>query len=251
VTEDIEAKGSTVKGLRVFTYVVKIDEPGRIDLGDLTLPYFDPKRRSYAVARAALGTVQVDPNPKGPAPAASSSALGKNGSAALPAPRRSLAAYALPPPPFTDGLGFWALLLGGPLAVVLAGSGLELGRRTAARLKARRSDPDRLALDALAEADEAARAGRSIETAGAVERALFRAIEAGTGLKARALLRGELEGALQGQGVSKDTISDTLSLLDACEALRFIEGASETSPKALSDKARAIASELARKRRRR
>lgn len=251
MTEDIEAKGSVVKGLRVFTYVVKIDEPGRIELGDLTLPYFDPKRRSYAVARAALGTVQVDPNPKRAAPAASASAVGKNGSLALPAPRRALAAYALPPPPFTDGAGFWALLLGAPLAVVLAGSGLELGRRTAARLKARRSDPDRLALDALREADEAARAGRSTETAGAVERALFRAIEAGTGLKARALLRGELESALQSQGVSKDTISDTLSLLDACEALRFTEGTSETSPKALSDKARAVASELARKRRRR
>ena len=251
MTEDIEAKGATVKGLRVFTYVVKLEEPGGIDLGELTLPYFDPKRRSYAVARAALGVVTVDPNPEKKTAPSAASALEKGSGLALPAPRRALAAFTLPAPPFTDGAGFWALLLGAPIAVVLAGSGIELGRRALARLETRRSDPDRLALDALREADEAARTGRAVETAGAVERALFRAIEAGTGLKARALLRADLESALANAGVSKDTVADTLSLLDACEALRFTEGAGPTSPKALSDKARAVASELARKRRRR
>jgi hypothetical protein len=250
MTEDIEAKGATVKGLRVFTYVVKLEEPGGIDLRELTLPYFDPKRRTYAVARAALGVVTVDPNPSKKT-ASSASAIEKGNGLALPAPRRALAAFTPPAPPFTDGAGFWALLLGAPIAVVLGGSGIELGRRAAARLKTRRNDPDRLALDALREADEAARAGRAVETAGAVERALFRAIEAGTGLKARALLRADLESALAGAGVSNATVADTLSLLDACEALRFTEGVSETSAKALSDKARAVASELARKRRRR
>jgi hypothetical protein len=253
-TEDIEAKGATVKGLRVFTYVVKLEEPGRIDLGELTLPYFDPKRRSYAVARASLGTVLVDPNPSKPTtPSASSSALPVPGGStlSLPAPRRALGAYTRSALPFTDAPSFWALLFGAPILVALAGGGIELARRTAARLRARRSDPDRLALDALREADEAARSGRAIETAGAVERALFRAIEAGTGLKARALLRDELESGLATAGVPKSTIDGALSLLDACEALRFTEGTSETSPKALSERARAVASELARRRRRR
>jgi hypothetical protein len=253
-TEDIEAKGSSVKGFRVFTYVVKLEEPGRIDLGELTLPYFDPTRRTYDIARAALGSVLVDPNPsKNAAPSASSAASQAPpvGTFALPAPRRSLAAYALPGAPFTDGLGFWALLVAAPIAVVLVGGGIELGRRAAARLESRRSDPDRLALEALREADEKARSGRTAETAGAVERALFRAIEAGTGLKARALLRDELASALAASGVPKGTVDDALSLLDACEALRFTEGTGETSPKALFDKARAVAAELARKRRRR
>ena len=254
-TEDIDAKGATVKGFRVFTYVVKLHEPGQVDLGDITLPYFDPKRRAYGVARAALGKVVVDPNPakaSKAAPAASAMPFGTaNGVVAIPSPRHTLAAYAPPAAPFTNGLGFWALLLGAPLVVALSGSGIVLGRRAAERLKTRRTDPDRLAQEALREAADAARAGRAIEAAGAIERALFRAIEAGTGLKARALLRTELESALSTAGVAKKTVDGTLSLLDACEALRFTEGASETSPKALADEARTVANDLARRRARR
>ena len=253
-TEDVDAKGANVKGLRVFTYVVKLHEPGRIDLGELTLPYFDPRRRTYAVARAALGTVQVDPNPASPAASSGTSdgaPSAKGGGPSPPAARSSLSAYVPPAPPFTNGLGFWALLLGAPLVVLLAGAGLELGKRAAERLKSRRTDPDRLATDALREADEAARTGRALETAGAVERALFRAIEAGTGLKARALLRAELESALAAAGVAPSTVSETVALLDACETLRFTEAQSQTAPKALANKARVVAGELARKRRRR
>lgn len=251
VVEDIDAKGATVKGFRVFTYVVKLAEPGRVNLGDITLPYFDPKRRSYSVARAALGTVVVDPNPaKKAAPGASAAPFAASGIAKLPTARHELAAYAPPASPFTEGLGFWALLLGMPLGVALMGSGIVLGRRTLERLRARRTDPDRLAADALREADAAAGAGKAVETAGAIERALFRAIEAGTGLKARALLKGELESALAGAGVAAGTVKSTLSLLDACEALRFTEGAGESSPKTLADQARTVANDLARKRRR-
>jgi hypothetical protein len=253
VTEDIEVKGGSVKGLRVFTYVVKLDEPGRIDLGELTLPYFDARRRTYAVARAELGRVQVDTNPaKAASPAAPAGGVpATHGGVALPAARPRLTAYALPSAPFTDGLGFWALLLAAPLAVVLTGVAVELGKRVSERLKTRRTNPDRLALDALREADEAARSARAVETAGAVERALFRAIEAGTGLKARALLRPELADTLERAGVPRPTIDETLALLDACETLRFTEGASQMSPKDLAGKARAVASDLARKRRRR
>jgi hypothetical protein len=256
VTEDIDVKGGTVKGLRVFNYVVKLDEPGHVDLGELTLPYFDPKRGTYAVARAALGKVEVDPNPARAAAAApnASSAASRaagNGGAVLPPARTALSAFALPPTPFTDGLGFWALLLAAPLAVVVAGAALELGKHIAERMRNRRTDPDRLALEALREADDAARAGRAGETAGAVERALFRAIEAGTGLKARALLRAELEEALGGAGIPNTTVGETLSLLDACEKLRFTDGVDQTAPRALAEKARTLAAELARKRRRR
>src|SRR5262249_2823499 len=120
--EDIDTKGAIVKGMRVFTYVVKLDEPGRVDLGALTLPYFDPKKRAYAGARAELGKVQVDPNPKAPSPAGSAAQAtraDKTNGSALPAPRATLAAYSRPQAPFTDGLGFWALLFGAPLAVTL------------------------------------------------------------------------------------------------------------------------------------
>ena len=73
---------------------------------------------------------------------------------------------------------------------------------------------------------------------------------AGTGLKARAFLREELTRALGEAGVPSAVTNDTLSLLDACETLRFTEGTSGPSPSELAGRARAAATELARKRKR-
>ena len=62
-TEKMEAPNGLVQGSRTFSYVVRMSEAGTVDLGDLTLPYYDPKRREYEIARATLGTIEVKPNP--------------------------------------------------------------------------------------------------------------------------------------------------------------------------------------------
>src|SRR5262249_6341214 len=46
-------------GSRNFSYVVRLHKDGTIDLGEMRLPYYDPDKHAYFVARAALGIVQV------------------------------------------------------------------------------------------------------------------------------------------------------------------------------------------------
>src|SRR5690606_25369981 len=44
-TESIDTDHGVLRGQRTFSYVVKLDRPGKVDLGELTLPYYDPDRR--------------------------------------------------------------------------------------------------------------------------------------------------------------------------------------------------------------
>jgi len=246
--DEVAADKGTVRGFRAFNFVVKLKEPGSIDLGELKLPYWDPKRRAYAVARASLGKIEVTPS-LAPQPAAS--APGKLASAADPLaqkPRRVLGAFAEEPAPFTDGLRFWLLILGAPLAVALGGLGREVGGRIQRSRSRSLSSPERLAQDALRAADTAARGSEIAKTAAAIERALFLAIEAGTGIRARALLKSDLKAALVEAGVGSDAIERTLLLLDACESARFTGKAGEHPPKELVSRARGVVAELARKR---
>ena len=46
-------------GTRTFAYVARLHKDGPVDLGEVRLPYFDPDKRAYAVARASLGIVDV------------------------------------------------------------------------------------------------------------------------------------------------------------------------------------------------
>jgi hypothetical protein len=71
-TEAITPNESVVGGWRQFRYVVRLSEAGTVDLGEVTLPYYDAQTGRYAVARAKLGNVTVDAGAlTAPAPAAS------------------------------------------------------------------------------------------------------------------------------------------------------------------------------------
>lgn len=247
--DEVHAQHGVVRGFRAFTYLVKMREPGRIDLGELTLPYWDPRKRTYAVARATLGKVDVTPNPK-PAPVASAAAAKPDAADPLALkPRQKLGAWSATPAPFTDGMRFWYLLLGAPFAVALSGIGLELGTRLRQRLSSARSSPQRLAQEALRSAEAAAKGSEIAKTAGAVERAVFLAIEGGTGIRARALLKEDLRATLAAAGIEPKIVERTLELLDACEAARFTGKSADLPPKELCARARDLIGELSRKRR--
>jgi hypothetical protein len=248
--DEVHAEHGTVRGFRAFTYLVKMKEPGRVDLGDLTLPYWDPRRRAYAVARANLGKIEVSPSQK-PAPVTSASGSAKSDFTDVLAlkPRMKLGAYSAKPEPFTDGMRFWYLLLGAPLAVALSGLGVDLGTRLRRRLSTARSSPVRLAQEALRSAEVSAKGSEIAKTAAAVERALFLAIEAGTGIRARALLKDDLRSALVAAGTDAPTVERTLELLDACEVARFTGKSPDLPPKELCARARGLLGELSRKRR--
>ncbi len=248
--DEVHEQHGVVRGFRAFTYLVKMNEPGRIDLGELTLPYWDPRKRAYATARASLGKVEVAPSPQKAAPVASAAAAKTDEPDTLALkPRRTLAPYGPSAAPFTDSLRFWYLLLGAPVAVGLAGVGLDIGSRLRRRFSSARTSPQRLAQDSLRAAEVAAKGSEIAKTAAAVERALFLAIEAGTGIRARALLKDDLKAALGGAGIEPGTIERTVALLDACEAARFTGKSADLPPKELCARAHGLVGDLSRKRR--
>ncbi len=53
-------------GTRSFDYVVRVLQPGDVNLGEVTLPFWDPDAHHYAVATARLGAVKVKPSATAP-----------------------------------------------------------------------------------------------------------------------------------------------------------------------------------------
>lgn len=223
VINKVEAEGGTVRGSRIFTFVVRLDRAGSVDLGELSLPYYDPGQRKYEIARVALGSVQVEEDKNAP-PAPSAAAARDDRLKGLLTPRAKLAPTALSSQPLSDRPFFFAALLAGPLGV-LAGTGLiRLGRRAAGDLRARKDTPLRRAARELEEARSAALVGDLGRTSSALERALHHAIEGATSVKGRGLLRSELGAALYARGLAREIADEVVALLHDIETARFVEG---------------------------
>lgn len=226
--ETIDTGDGVVGGSRTFTYLVKLTEPGKIDLGELSVVSWNPKLKEYQVARAKLGTVQVIP---GATPAASASAAPAEVDpfAAVGPVRAVPGAYTPPGEMLADRPWFWLALLGAPLSVVLAqGASGAWGQ-----LRRRRREQDASAATrarrALQEAHAAEKKGDPREAAAAAERALVAAVEAATGVKLRALRAHEVGPALEAAGLPAEQIEALTAVLAACEQERFLPAGSAPS----------------------
>jgi hypothetical protein len=219
VRENIEVENGKVRGSRRFTYVVRPKTPGTIELGAVTLPYWDPDRKVYDIARGALGKIVVT--------ADSAQAVGKEPTpphdpwSALAAPRAELGAFRRANEPFTDKPFYWLGLFGAPLAVVATSLGARSATRARRWLGERRRSKERGIDEALAEARAATQKGNGAVAASQLERALYLAIERATELKARALLVGELPAELERRGVQVELATRVGALLSSLETLRF------------------------------
>jgi hypothetical protein len=232
---------NAVRGWREFRYVVRLTEPGNVDLGAVTLPYFDPHTGTYAIARAELGTVEVTRSTA--APAASSDpkpeAKPRDPFEGLGGPRDRLGARARPARHLADRAWFWAALLGAPLFVLLARAAVLVEQGIRRRRGARGESQKTQIRRALADARDAAEKGDAASVASAVERAVYTSLEAALGLKARAVLRAELTSELERRGADPALARDVVKVLHACDELRF--GApSELGPKALVELSEAV-----------
>jgi hypothetical protein len=225
VVSDVEPKGNVVRGFRSFTYVVKLTEAGIVDLGELALPFYNPDRQRYEFARADLGAVEVAKGRETKrAQSAQASPLDELGKV-----RGKLASVAPEKQHLTDKPWFLWLIFGAPLGVVLTDGGIRLWSAFKRRATAKKDDPRTLAEASINEASRLP-LGESAKAAALVERALFLAIEAGTGLRARALLRSELRAALERAAVPADRATAVVALLDDCEKARFAQDASGPTP---------------------
>ena len=218
VVEDIQVESSGVSGWRKFTYVVRLDQPGRIRLGEVSLPYWDPWENAYHVARTGLGIVEVRGEPTGKREQADEPL---DPLEQLSEPREHLGPGPVRPWRPADRPWFWALLAFGPAAVLVSRAGSHLGRSLRRRWRERQQAHQAVAARALRQAGEAARGGDVGSTASLVERALFTALEGAVGLRARAVLREELGARLQAAGLPEELTQQAVALLEDADAVRF------------------------------
>jgi hypothetical protein len=237
--ETSEMTQTEVLGARSFLYLVRLAEPGKINLGDLSVSYWNPQLKEYRVARAPLGIVEV----RGAAAPAASVAIGPDPFAAVGPARSAPGAFSPAAEPLTDHAWFWAVLAGGPLGVLGLGGAAEGWRRTRASRASRSDSTAARASQALAEATEAEARGDRKAAASAVERAVVHAVEGSTGVKLRALLREEIEPSLATAGLDAATAAEVTGLLRACDAWRFEPDAAGEEPGPVA-RARALVKRL-------
>jgi hypothetical protein len=120
-----------------------------------------------------------------------------------------------------DQSGFWWSLAVAP-AGVLCLAGLGAARRRLRRRWAQREQSQSVhAQRALSDARQALVGGELGLVLSSAERALYLAIEWATGLRARALLRSELEARLSGAGLAPALAAEAAELLRQCGELRL------------------------------
>ena len=232
IAEDVEPQAGVLGGWRKFSYVVRLNQPGKVELGEIALPFWDPQRKAYDIARAALGAIDIRHNPK----LANQETANGNPAEISLAPRRELGVAPEKRRYLGDRSWFWLLLGAGPLAVLALRGTTLLGRSLRDRWRARRDAHQTRANLALREAQAAAERNEPAAAASAVERAVHLAIEARLDLRARGVLRNELAATLEARGISSDSAAETVALLEACDTLRFTSDDALT-PHALVDRA--------------
>ncbi len=255
--ESISAQGNIIAGHRSFGYVVRIQEPGSVELGKIDLPYWDPASKRYDITSVELGKVDVAPA-AAPDPSAAPSAAPSDAPSAapraaagdadpfatLPAPRAVLGEYVAPAAPLFDGANLYLVIATPPLAYGMLTVAAAGARRLRARRAAGASSPARLANVALDEADRARERSDAKDLSAAVERAIHHAIEAATGLKSRGILLDDLAAELERADVPEDLAARTRGLLDEASALRFDPGATAASLEELARRGRTLVREL-------
>jgi hypothetical protein len=245
VIEKLDADSGKVTGSRTFTFVVRLDRPGNIDLGALTLPYYDADQQRYQVARASLGNIEVKADPTA-APAPSAAAAPDDRLRGILSARTKLGPAGQTASPLSERGSFFGFLLLGPVSV-LAGAGLlRAGKQLRERWGTRRATPARRALSELETAAAHARSNDLALTSAAAERALHLALEGATGLKARGVLRSQLAATLQTRGLPREAAEEVVNVLESLELARLVQGHAEGEASTLLKRTETLVQSLVR-----
>lgn len=244
-----EVEDGVLQGTRTLKYTVQLTAAGSIDLGTVTLPYFDHKTRSYAVAQVPLGKVEVTAASASQAPASPRQDPPRDvadQSAAIPAPPMQPRATLGSLPAATWQAPYWsfAAMFLLPLSLYV-GAGLTSGTKRllqARKTKARSEVKQDLKLGqaALKEGDK----NRALQLA---ERALFDAMERSTGIKGRGVLRSEIAQSLKSRGVPEQVALLAQRCLQDLESSRY--GSDVGDPALLIDRVEQVVKQLPRPRR--
>jgi hypothetical protein len=230
-------------GTRTFSYVVRLHKDGAIDLGEIRLPYYDPRTRSYHVARTSLGIVQVAPSQgRDAAPEVVEEIL-----PGLPAPRAALEGRRAQTY-LTERPLYWGAVFGAPLAcavgIALFGAVARLHERRANKAPS----PERIAKERRAEAEAALKDADGKAAVAAIARFLEAEIIARTGVNVRGTSGQGAVAELTDAGAPAEAAKEAVDVLAACEDARFAPdasgGVSMDDARALFARAKAAAAAL-------
>lgn len=210
-------------GERSFSYVVRTEREGDVDLGAIEVPFYDPDAHKYDVARVALGVVKVT-HSDAPAPETAAPALPE-----LPSMRRSLGGGKPRVAHWTDRAWSWGLLGFAPLSFVLLTASRSLAKRARARAAEKKSSPAAL----LRDKENALQSALASDDAGAIDAAAIRMLESAVlahlGKNLRAATGATLVRELEEAGASKQLGQELRDLLSSCESARFAPDSTSTS----------------------
>lgn len=210
---------SRLSGSKTFTYIVQLNKPGRIELGDLVHPYYSPTAHRYKVASASLGHVDVTGKAEERQEEARAQRLSERFQ-----PRAAMELHSRRSFWLADQRWFLPSLLLAPGLALLTIAGRRAAERSRSKRIAKGSDPAELAKQALADAKRFAKSEPKAAV-GRCERALFLAIEAAVGVKGRAILLDRLATAVTDRGVNRKLADEVVATLSACERARFTDEA--------------------------
>jgi BatD DUF11 like domain len=210
-----------IAGTRVFTYILKLKQPGKIALGALSLDYYDPALGTYQTARVELGEVDVTPSKETQETKVTPT---QTALAEHLQPRTQPSAPTASGIPLTDRRWYWWFLGALPIASLIVQRSFSVWRRYNGQRAAKAASPATLAHDALKAAAEAFTQGNHDVAVGQLERAVFSALEAVTSLKPRGLLRTELAQALIDRGLDEPLARESIQFLEQLEDARFASG---------------------------
>ncbi len=211
------ADGLHFGGQRTFAYVVRMKQEGAIDLGSFTLPYWDPDTKSYGVARAELGTVQVRP---GSAPIAATEEIA-DPLPGLPGPRANRLGVRPSASHLADTPLFWVGIAAPPFAYAFALGAHAASRRLREGARRRATSPEAAARARIADADAASRKDDPRAALAAIVRAVEAATVAYVGVNVRGIAVDAVARALEEHGVDSATAHALRDTLDACGNARF------------------------------
>ncbi|MEO7113568.1 MAG: BatD family protein [Polyangiaceae bacterium] len=231
VRDAVSGQSGVFGGSRNFSFIVHMNKAGAIDLGEIAIPYFDPAAKTYGVARAPLGVVNVKGNGKPDV----ADAHDEQPLQGLPALKDTLAREA-PHKHLADRPGFWALLVLCPFSFVIVAGGRSASRRLRDGLAFRRASPESLLSKRIADAKNAGKLSDARVLDAAIAKMIEQATIVRAGVNVRALTIDEAEDHLAVRGVKRETAVEIADLLRACDEARFLpdEGNIEISRERLA-----------------